>query len=748
MASYLYDKVKVSTTTQGQGSIALGAAPSGFMTFMQADIPDGTEVSYLIEDGYAWEYGRGVFTAPSTLSRTLLKSSTDSLLVLSGAAVVQVAANSTDFRPGGGVVGQVPALGPDGKSLVWADAPAFVPAVTDGETNNAALINAAAARLTNGGVVLLPPGRIAADIINLPSNVTLRGSPAGTTIVSLNTTYSVSNNLSNGLINTNGTENVAIECLTIDTNNKRPTIKGILAENFRVTDVIMDGEDSDGEIFAYAIHLAGCPDATIDRCRIKNFLYVVYASRDELTVGDNCGTIRVTRSKVWQTTHGVDREYPAGVYVYYVDEMIVEGCEFRNIKPSNADSALNTGYGVYEGDGECTSMQVINCNFYDDDGDTTLPSVGVLVSKVKRFKLSGGEIVGPFRDGVYARGISLTVSNVSIFNARVNGVVLAGFKTPSITNLPDTGLIEGCTIIGAGESGIRFGDGTSNAPAIPSATASANIIKRCGRAGILVQAAGYAGIIGNEIEDCNTTAQATRDADVGITFFGARDGLVDGNLIRNTAGGSVTASIAGTVMTVTAVGSGSITLGCVISGSGVTAGTTVTGQLTGDAGGAGTYTVSASQTVSSTTITIAAGLMNYGIGCSTTTNRMVVTPNNRIENMAVAPTVNLLSAAPTTGTWAAGSVIHNWSATTGDLQNFQCYVSGTPGTWADGPRIGGPISSATAALGNIAAAINTSKKYKNKQVTDDTTEIVYRAEGAAAGDRWYTFDGLSFIQPV
>lgn len=64
-----------------------------------------------------------------------------------------------------------------------------------------------------------------------------------------------------------------------------------------------------------------------------------------------------------------------------------------------------------------------------------------------------------------------------------------------------------------------------------------------------------------------------------------------------------TASIASTTMTVTvAPAVGSIYVGMPISGTGVTAGTTVTGLGTGT-GGVGTYVVSASQTVSSTTIT-------------------------------------------------------------------------------------------------------------------------------------------------
>jgi len=64
----------------------------------------------------------------------------------------------------------------------------------------------------------------------------------------------------------------------------------------------------------------------------------------------------------------------------------------------------------------------------------------------------------------------------------------------------------------------------------------------------------------------------------------------------------VTGSITTTVLTVTAVTSGTLVVGTGITGTGVTAGTTITALLTGT-GGVGTYTVSASQTVSSTTIT-------------------------------------------------------------------------------------------------------------------------------------------------
>lgn len=67
--------------------------------------------------------------------------------------------------------------------------------------------------------------------------------------------------------------------------------------------------------------------------------------------------------------------------------------------------------------------------------------------------------------------------------------------------------------------------------------------------------------------------------------------------------GVVTGSITTTTLTVTAVTSGALEAGQLLTGTGVSAGTRIVAQLTGAEGGIGTYSVSISQTVASTTIT-------------------------------------------------------------------------------------------------------------------------------------------------
>ena len=93
------------------------------------------------------------------------------------------------------------------------------------------------------------------------------------------------------------------------------------------------------------------------------------------------------------------------------------------------------------------------------------------------------------------------------------------------------------------------------------------------------------------------------------TALGANEAVVTGAIAPGTA--SVTAAIAATTMTVSAVGSGALFPGQTISGTSVSTGTTIVAQLTGTAGGTGTYQVSISQTASSTTIaaTSTQGLM-------------------------------------------------------------------------------------------------------------------------------------------
>lgn len=97
--SKLLNRARMTTPTTGTGTITLNTASIGYQTFAAAGAANGDVLRYVIEDGAAWEIGTGTYTAVgTTLSRTLLSSSTGSLLNLSGSAVVYVAATAEDFE--------------------------------------------------------------------------------------------------------------------------------------------------------------------------------------------------------------------------------------------------------------------------------------------------------------------------------------------------------------------------------------------------------------------------------------------------------------------------------------------------------------------------------------------------------------------------------------------------------------------------------------------------------------------------
>lgn len=116
---------------------------------------------------------------------------------------------------------------------------------------------------------------------------------------------------------------------------------------------------------------------------------------------------------------------------------------------------------------------------------------------------------------------------------------------------------------------------------------------------------------------------------------------------------SVTGSIAGNILTVTAVGSGIVYPGTTISGTGVASGTQIVAQISGTAGGIGTYYVSIpEQTVASTTISGTYGLLTVG---GTVVSGFAVGDVISGSGVAAGTTITALG----TGTGGAGTYVVN-----------------------------------------------------------------------------------------
>lgn len=136
---------------------------------------------------------------------------------------------------------------------------------------------------------------------------------------------------------------------------------------------------------------------------------------------------------------------------------------------------------------------------------------------------------------------------------------------------------------------------------------------------------GNLSVTGNEVETGNFLAAGVLGAYVSATFTGG---------ISNGSGA------AGTVLNVTAVASGALFIGQRISGSGITAGTIITGFGTGS-GGTGTYTVNNSQLVGSGTSIIGSA------------GAVATTPASGDNSVNIATTAFVQSAVGTLGTMAS-----------------------------------------------------------------------------------------------
>lgn len=138
--STFYDRVWCSVANSTANSITFGTALTGYQTPVSAGVSNGATVSYELNDANAWESGRGTFTA-NTVSRTLIQSSTGSLLSLSNTATVFL-------------------------TLLGSDANAFA---------NAALVNNSISAVNNA---VLTANALAANAYTLASNAyTLASAP-------------------------------------------------------------------------------------------------------------------------------------------------------------------------------------------------------------------------------------------------------------------------------------------------------------------------------------------------------------------------------------------------------------------------------------------------------------------------------------------------------------------------------------------------------------------------------------------
>ena len=274
-----------------------------------------------------------------------------------------------------------------------------------------------------------------------------------------------------------------------------------------------------------------------------------------------------------------------------VVQVVYDGTEFQLVSPSAVSTVSSLSGGTTGLRTYTTPTKAVTISFASPAVFTVssadLPANTTQIELFTTGTLPTGLSINTTYYVVNASGTTFNVSLTS-GGASIN-TTAAGSGTHTFGLLGSTGnlVLDGTLAVANGGTGTNtflinnlfLGNGTSGLKPVP-AGATGNVLTS------------------QTVSTVNASSFAT-----GTQYTISTIGSTDWTAIGATSAGSVTGSIATTVLTVTAVGSGTLAVGTYISGTGVTAGTYITALGTGT-GGTGTYTVSASQTVASTTITL------------------------------------------------------------------------------------------------------------------------------------------------
>lgn len=170
-------------------------------------------------------------------------------------------------------------------------------------------------------------------------------------------------------------------------------------------------------------------------------------------------------------------------------------------------------------------------------------------------------------------------------------------------------------------------------------------------------------VVNNGLTEATPGMKAYANNSTGVASFAATGAPTTGGTSTASTIAAETWSATGTivddVMTITGAVTGSIVVGSIASGTNVASGTQVISQLTGTAGGDGTYLVAPrEQTVASTTISGTYGLLT--VGGTVTTGYAV---NQTVTGSGVAAGTVITSLG--TGTGGAGTYNVNLTQTVG-----------------------------------------------------------------------------------
>lgn len=157
--------------------------------------------------------------------------------------------------------------------------------------------------------------------------------------------------------------------------------------NGRITDVIGTFE---GYHFPYGVLLKSCTRCSVTGGTYANLNDGVMLSGTNANRSKYC---RVTGNDFYKDSLNArpGGDFPTGVYAFFADSSSVQGNTFKNIssRVNGGTKATGMGFGIYEGDGGCSSL-LIGANEYILDRGDGYGMCGVYFTTCKNLELNGG----------------------------------------------------------------------------------------------------------------------------------------------------------------------------------------------------------------------------------------------------------------------------------------------------------------------------------------------------------------------
>lgn len=390
-------------------------------------------------------------------------------------------------------------------------------ATGDGVTNDGPAVQAAvtAVAALTGMAVYFPAGRYKLNTaVALSSNSTLRGEGNRSVLVGGAAVV---------FLLAQSKTNIVVADLCIEYQNCRFEIN--LSSNITIRNVRHAGLLATNEHTQQGVWTKGSTSVRISECEFEDFNNAVYLDRSGAT---NSSGVTVEDCAFKNTTVGTIDPYPVGVYAYYADDVEVNGCTFTNIQSGSLIVGA-MGYGVYEGDGSCSEIRVLDCRFRSTSGTNPGYMNGVQIN----FALVGHVSGCSFR--MAAPGFSGAAGRLTIHN---NEFIGCSVHTKGNTGSPT--VYKSQTI-----TDNKFFDVTNSTPLIVQndgdglayAKVSGNHFTNSIFGAIWIRIVTTADVTDNTIVDCNTGNTLTEPLGAAIAFFGCSDGFVDGNTVTNLVAG-------------------------------------------------------------------------------------------------------------------------------------------------------------------------------------------------------------------